>query len=181
MLHRLSPHRGLSRRRQATRLAKRPLNLTFTPTNAGDAPMHIEYDVSTSLRTTDFTFSATLLNLGREGDADYASGRDAQVAIGSADTYEGRHVVISAGVYHCVEDINERGYSPCALAYFQLIQWSRRSSKRDYRKTRCPNTSVRTCMSLIQTRAISTSLFQGRSLCPSIQVPSLSVRSSFEN
>ncbi|KAN0082540.1 hypothetical protein V8E55_008335 [Tylopilus felleus] len=100
--HRLSPHRGVSRRIQAA-LGKRPLNLTFTPINAGDVPVRAGYGTSTQLLSTDFRFSATLSKLGRVGDmstAERPSGGDAQIAIPSADTYGGRHVVITARTYH---------------------------------------------------------------------------------
>ena len=99
MLHRLSPHHGLSRRIQAAS-EKRPLNLTFTPIRAGDVPVYVEYGASTQLQTSDFRFSATLLKLGLDDDTVDAERRDTQVAFRSADTYGGRHVVISTRTYH---------------------------------------------------------------------------------
>jgi len=97
-LHRLSPHRGLSRRVRAAP-AKRPQNLTFTPIHSGDVPVHVEYDASPQLQTSYFRFSATLLGLRLDDDIADAERHDTQVAFRWADTYVGRHVVISTRTY----------------------------------------------------------------------------------
>ncbi|KAI9566088.1 hypothetical protein HD554DRAFT_1222764 [Boletus coccyginus] len=93
-LHRLSPHRGLSRRVRAAP-AKQPQNLTFTPIHSGGVPLHVEYDASPQLQTSYFRFSATLLGLRLDDNVADVEWHDTQVPFRSADTYVGRHVVIS--------------------------------------------------------------------------------------
>jgi hypothetical protein len=98
VLHRLSPHHELSRRIQAAS-ENRPLNFTFTPTPSGDVPVQIEYGASMQPQTSGFRFSATLLKLGLDDDMVDAERRDTQFTFRSADTYGGRHVVISTRTY----------------------------------------------------------------------------------
>ena len=158
VLHRLSPHRGLSRQIQAAS-AKRPLNLTFSPIRPGDVPVHVEYGASTQLQTSDFSFSASLLKLVLDDDIVDAEWRDTQVAFRSVDTYGGRQVVISTCMYPFSITFG-CGRSTCVVVYFQLTQWSGPSNKRGYRKRICPNTSARMCMSLTPTQAINTNWFR---------------------
>jgi hypothetical protein len=109
VLHRLSPHHELSRRIQAAS-ENRPLNFTFTPTPSGDVPVQIEYGASMQPQTSGFRFSATLLKLGLDDDMVDAERRDTQFTFRSADTYGGRHVVISTPD-SVVRALQQRGVS----------------------------------------------------------------------
>lgn len=104
MLHRQSPHRGLSHRIQAAHGEQPPkLNLSFTPVISGEIFVHhVQHEASTQLQTSDFRFEATFSKLRRDDDvvdAGHPSVRDSQVALHSVDTYGGRLVVISARTY----------------------------------------------------------------------------------
>ncbi|KAF8443996.1 hypothetical protein L210DRAFT_3533419, partial [Boletus edulis BED1] len=118
--HRFFPHRGVSRRMHTVH-AKRPLNLTFTPINWGDTPVHVEQDAPTQLQTSGIRFSATLSKLGHDNmaDAEPPSWRDAQIAIGSTDThtYGSRHVVISASD-PVVWALQQRGLSQDEIPHY---------------------------------------------------------------